>query len=163
MLKSFFSRPNIFVRLLVVLVFAGGLVFAATYDGFTPKTQAEDSSCCGGTDAAPTDEPIAQTEANGCCGSTTDVAPTDEPVAQAEVSGCCGGETDIVPADDGPVSDDDPCSCGAEKCDTSNCAPEDCTVKKCPTGCLEPGESCTCVSRCNDYACNAECTPYTST
>ena len=79
MLKSFLSRPNLF-RLLVVLIFAGGLVFAATYDGFSPKTQAE--SCCSGTDT----EPIARTEPSGCCGGTTGAACSDGTVDQPEIS-----------------------------------------------------------------------------
>ena len=83
MLKSFFSRPNILVRLLVVLVFAGGLVFAGTFDGFSPKNEAESlkteaESCCGGTD-------VAQTEVSGCCGGATDTLLADGAVEQPEV------------------------------------------------------------------------------
>lgn len=89
MLKSFLSRPNVFVRLLVVLIFAGGLVFAGTYDGFFPKTQAES----GGTDAAPTAESVAQAEASGCCGAAAQEialnnSGTDKKVLLAS---SCGG------------------------------------------------------------------------
>ncbi len=90
MLKSFLSRPNVFVRLLVVLIFAGGLVFAGTYDGFFPKTQAES----GGTDAAPTEGSGAQIETSGCCGTAAQEnalynSGTDKEVQPA--AGKCGG------------------------------------------------------------------------
>ena len=87
MLKSFLSRPNILVRLLVVLVFAGGLVFAATYDGFSPKIQAE-SCACSGMDTASADKPIEQTEAeaSGCCGGGTDALLAEATATQPEIN-----------------------------------------------------------------------------
>lgn len=46
MIRNFFSTPNIVGRLFIVLLFAGGVVFAGAFDGFVVETQA--SSCCGG-------------------------------------------------------------------------------------------------------------------
>ena len=51
MIRNFFSTPNVIGRLMIVLLFAGGVVFAGAFDGFVVETEA--SSCCGGgTDAA---------------------------------------------------------------------------------------------------------------
>lgn len=46
MIRNFFSTPNVLGRLMVILLFAGGLVFAGAYDGFVVETEA--SGCCGG-------------------------------------------------------------------------------------------------------------------
>lgn len=46
MLRNFLSTPNILGRLLIVLIFAGGVIFAGAFDGFVVETQAK--SCCGG-------------------------------------------------------------------------------------------------------------------
>ena len=46
MIRTFFSTPNILGRLMIVLLFAGGVVFAGAFDGFVVETEA--SSCCGG-------------------------------------------------------------------------------------------------------------------
>ena len=69
-----------------------------------------------------------------------------------------GGEVEawLAQANGGGSGDDD-CSCGAEGCDTSNCRPEDCTVRKCPKGCLQPGEMCGCTAQCNTYDCEGRC------
>ena len=51
MLKNFFDSPNALGRLMIVLLLAGGVVFAGAFDGFVVQTQA--SNCCGsGTDAS---------------------------------------------------------------------------------------------------------------
>ena len=46
MIRNFFSTPNVIGRLMIILLFAGGVVFAGAFDGFVVETQA--SSCCGG-------------------------------------------------------------------------------------------------------------------
>ena len=46
MLRNFFSTPNILGRLLIVLIFVGGVVFAGAFNGFVVETDAK--SCCGG-------------------------------------------------------------------------------------------------------------------
>lgn len=46
MIRNFFSTPNVIGRLVIVLFFAGGVVFAGAFDGFVIETEA--SSCCGG-------------------------------------------------------------------------------------------------------------------
>ncbi len=45
MLRNFFSTPNVIGRLLIVLLFVGGLVFAGAFNGFVVETDAQ--SCCG--------------------------------------------------------------------------------------------------------------------
>lgn len=51
MLRNFFSTPNLLGRLFVILLFAGGLVFAGAFNGFVVETEA--ACCCGdGADAA---------------------------------------------------------------------------------------------------------------
>ena len=45
MLKNFFNQPNALGRLVIVLLLAGGVVFAGAFNGFVVQTQA--SSCCG--------------------------------------------------------------------------------------------------------------------
>ena len=47
MIRNFFATPNIIGRLFIVLLFAGGIVYAGAFDGFVVETEA--SSCCGGT------------------------------------------------------------------------------------------------------------------
>ena len=49
MLRNFFSAPNLLGRLLVILLFAGGFVFAGVFNGFVGQTDAK--SWCGGADA----------------------------------------------------------------------------------------------------------------
>lgn len=62
MLRNFFSTPNLLGRLFVILLFAGGLVFAGAFNGFVVETKAE--SCCGGgTDASVLPD-------SSCCGAT---------------------------------------------------------------------------------------------
>ena len=51
MIRNFFSTPNVLGRLLIVLLFVGGVVYAGVFDGFVVETEA--SGCCGGgTDAS---------------------------------------------------------------------------------------------------------------
>ena len=59
MLINFLSQPKAIGRLIAVLLFAGGLVFAGTFGRFVVKTQAK--SCCdGGADVAPSDGTVVQ-------------------------------------------------------------------------------------------------------
>lgn len=60
MLRNFFSTPNVIGRLLIVLLFVGGLIFAGAFNGFVVQTDAK--SCCGGG----TDVPIFSSGSNGC-------------------------------------------------------------------------------------------------
>ena len=65
MLRNFFSTPNVIGKLLLVLLFVGGLVFAGAFDGFVVETSAK--SCCGGeTDAS-------VFSGSGCCADTVTV------------------------------------------------------------------------------------------
>ncbi|MYK22876.1 hypothetical protein F4054_11535 [Candidatus Poribacteria bacterium] len=111
MLKNFLNQPNVIGRLMIALLFVGGVVYAGAFDGF-----------------------IVETEASCCCGGETDAALFSS-------SECC----------------DQDCPCAAVDCDVSNCS--NCTVKTCPKGCLEPGETCACSARCGKDPCKAECLP----
>lgn len=65
MLKNFWNQSNPIGRLVVVLLLAGGLVFAGVFSGFV--VQPEASSCsCGGTDAPSTLSSSCPSGANGC-------------------------------------------------------------------------------------------------
>lgn len=108
MVRNFFSTPNVFGRLLIILLFAGGVVFAGAFDGFVVETEA--SSCCGGG----MDDAIFSSSGNnggggggkkcGCLGDTTDCGCGANPA--------CGGSTTDY--------------CGSCKC-LNSC----CTEKKC--------------------------------
>lgn len=51
MIRNFFSTPNVIGRLMIVLLFVGGVFYAGAFDGFVVETKA--SGCCGGgTDIA---------------------------------------------------------------------------------------------------------------
>lgn len=81
MLKSFFSHPNVLVRLLIVLIFAGGLIFAGTFDGFVPKTESE--SCGGETDIACSNGTGGRPEI-----SLVNIEEIDQPIS-TQSSNCC--------------------------------------------------------------------------
>ena len=67
MIRNFFSTPNVIGRLLIVLLFAGGIVFAGAFDGFVVEIEA--SSCCGGgTDGFIFSSSECCVEACGLCG-----------------------------------------------------------------------------------------------
>lgn len=46
MIRNFFSTPNVIGRLMLILLFASGAVFAGAFNGFVVEIEA--SSCCGG-------------------------------------------------------------------------------------------------------------------
>lgn len=97
MIRNFFSTPNVLGRLMIILLFAGGLVFAGAYDGF-----------------------VIETEAQGCCGSGTDTATlacgTDALKCSSSSSTCkCESGTEC-----GSCSYDDACD-GKRKGCSSNC------------------------------------------
>ncbi len=144
MLKNFLNRRVTLGRLIVVLLFAGGLVFAGTFDGFVVKTEAEKSSCCGG-DTTCSNSTIAQSEIQSCCGSGE--------IAALPINGTKG--TGSV------LDDDDPCEClgGDHGCGSTSCDPEDedCSVMKCPEGC---GGDCGCTAQCGSYACGSDNPPF---
>ena len=83
MIRNFFSTPNIIGRLFIVLLFAGGVVFAGAYDGFVVETQA--SSCCGGaTDAE-------HYSSSSCCECLCEAANHDDGDCVCESYGDCAG------------------------------------------------------------------------
>lgn len=64
MIRNFFSTPNIIGRLLIVLLFVGGIIYAGAFNGFIVETQA--SCSCGGGDAPSVLSNSCPTGANGC-------------------------------------------------------------------------------------------------
>ena len=67
MLKNFFNQPNALGRFVIVLLLAGGVVFAGAFNGFV-VTQA--SSCCGGgTDVSLTSSSCSCLPGDYDCGS----------------------------------------------------------------------------------------------
>ena len=45
MIRNFFSAPNVIGKLMIALLFVGGVVFAGAFNGFVVEIEA--SSCCG--------------------------------------------------------------------------------------------------------------------
>ena len=163
MLKSFFSRPNVLFRLLVVLVFAGGLVFAGTFDGFAPKTQT--ASCSGGIDTAPTDEPIEQPEASCCCGSGTYALLADGTAGQPEISLSSAEEINNTLAGQSKANPMFTCGCNHTGCPTTNCSKGCSDVPSCEDSCLCSntrcsGRHCSTYGRCGD--CDGSAPPTSS-
>ena len=85
MIRNFLSTPNILGRLMIVLLFAGGVVFAGAFDGFVVETQA--SSCCGGMDDA-------IFSSSSCCGTRTKSCRSD---CNHGKRGECGPGTALCP------------------------------------------------------------------
>ena len=63
MIRNFFSTPNVLGRLMIVLLFAGGVVFAGAFDGFVVETEA--SCSCGGEAAVTTGGGFVNDDASG--------------------------------------------------------------------------------------------------
>ena len=118
MIRNFFSTPNVIGRLVIILLFAGGVVFAGAFDGFVVETEA--SSCCGGG----MDDAIFSSSGNngggdkGCdCLKTTSCSCGNNPT--------CGGQT--------TTSYCGKCKCLNSCCtetqckNDSNCNPDHCT------------------------------------
>ena len=53
MIRNFFSTPNVIGKLMIALLFVGGVVFAGAFNGFVVEIEA--SSCCGATTCGGTD------------------------------------------------------------------------------------------------------------
>ena len=58
MIRNFFSTPNVIGRLMIIMFFVGGAVFASAFDGFVVETEVSDccgsgiAACAGATDAS---------------------------------------------------------------------------------------------------------------
>lgn len=114
MIRNFFSSPNVLGRLLIILLFVGGVVYAGAFDGFVVETQA--SGCCGGgTDAA-------IFSSSECCddGGKSDCACLSGSECGECAESYCGGKTR---------------SCG------SGCPYNDCG-NDCDSGCANLGDAC---------------------
>ena len=99
MIRNFLSTPNVIGKLMIALLFIGGVVFAGAFDGFVVETQA--SSCCGGG----MDDAIFSS--SECCDN-----PCGENVCGVTDCGCAR-QGDCV----GPVSCADDCVNDCYNCD----------------------------------------------
>ncbi|MCY3742617.1 MAG: hypothetical protein OXH00_16500 [Candidatus Poribacteria bacterium] len=128
MVRNFFSTPNVIGRLMFILLFVGGVVYAGAFDGFVVETEAS-SCCCGGMDAESTD---------GCCGET-DTQRILSNYSESNCSGCIDGDGDIE-------------STSCSVCDNY----KDCGISDqsgCPSGSnCDGSDSC----YCSDWICGAD-------
>lgn len=74
MLKNFLNQPNIIGKLMIALLFVGGVVYAGAFDGFVVETEA--SSCCG--------------ETNTCGGGTDALVFSSSECCDEDPCGLCG-------------------------------------------------------------------------
>lgn len=148
MLKNVLNQQINLGRISLILLFAGGLVFAGTYNGFVVETEAQ-ASCCG--------SPETTTAQASCCGSmdTTTAQESGTEVSKfsnAAVGDCncisapnsacsyckkpdeCGGEMNSCSSDcaqDGSCencNDSIDCGKGSDKCsDPAKCEPDEWT------------------------------------
>ena len=143
MLKNVLNRQINLGRISLILLFAAGLVFAGTYNGFVVETEAQ-TSCCGSTDA-----PTAETS---CCGSGTEVsklsnaAVGDCSCISKKESECSYCENAYDCADEGYTNS---CSENCAQKDNnqgcSNCSHED------EMDCAKAGDRCSNPSECKPY------------
>ena len=141
MLKNVLNRQINLGRISLILLFAAGLVFAGTYNGFVVETEAQ-TSCCGITDA-----PTAETS---CCGSGTEVSKPsnaavgdcsckpkkDSDCSYCETPNACGPKTNSCSSDCAQ-------SDNAQGC--SDCSHED------AIDCAKAGDRCSKPSECTPY------------
>ena len=85
MIRNFFSTPNIIGKLMIALLFVGGVFYAGAFDGFVVETQA--SSCCGGeTDTA-------LFSSSSCCDTCSPNKPNKNGAKKCDVTPPNGGKT----------------------------------------------------------------------
>lgn len=130
MIRNFFSTPNVIGRLVIVLLFAGGVVFAGAFDGFVVETQA--SSCCGGS----TDASIFSSSGNNGGGGDGD----GDGDGDDEPAGCTcidtnGDDIECSYCDSAPEN-----GCGLNSCH-SDCPTTDC-ANDCTLDCQNAGNAC---------------------
>ena len=94
MLKNFFDQPNALGRFVIVLLLAGGVVFAGAFDGFVVQTQA--SSCCSSDAGDFTVSSNCNCVGTGCgecsCGGNTKPACPDNASCKGTDRGGCDGK-----------------------------------------------------------------------
>ena len=123
MIRNFFSTPNIIGRLMIVLLFAGGVVFAGAFDGFVVETEA--TSCCGGetdvehfsSSSCCNDDDDDDDDKCGCCDDCDD----NDSCPDGQADGC-GDDTSLVTCASGcSQSEEDGCYCTVHTvCGSSN-------------------------------------------
>lgn len=122
MVRNFFSTPNVMGRLMIVLLFAGGVVFAGAFNGFVVEIEAS-SCCCGGTDTAVFSSSECCDE-DGCTCIDTNNEGIECSYCDSAPEGGCGTN-----------------SCHSD-CPTTNCG-DDCDLdcKKAGDACGEPSDN----------------------
>ena len=112
MIRNFFSTPNLLGRLLIVMIFAGGVIFAGAFNGFVIETEA--SSCCGGG----MDDAIFLSSSCGTCSCLTGTScgsSCDNGKCSGSKTNTCPGSSDCSPSKTG-------CTCDGKVCpNASNC------------------------------------------
>jgi len=137
MLKNVLNRQINLGRISLILLFAAGLVFAGTYNGFVVESEAQ-VSCCGSTDA-----PTAETS---CCGGGTEVS---------KLSNAAVGDCGCIPDKESDCSYCEEASECEDEGSTNSCG-EDCKQKgscaECDTpNCVKAGDRCGSDNNCTPY------------
>ena len=110
MIRNFFSTPNVIGKLMIALLFIGGVVYAGAFSGFVVETEA--TSCCGGetnTCGGGMDDAIFSSSGNNCdcLGGTKTCTCGNNPT-------CAGSTNDVCKAGCSPSQSN--CSCDGTRC-----------------------------------------------
>lgn len=135
MLKNVLNRQINLGRISLILLFAAGLVFAGTYNGFVVESEAE-ASCCGSTDAP--------TAGASCCGGGTEVSKLSN-AAVGDCSCISKKESDCSHCKEAGECDYKENSCSsncAQKGSCSTCDHED------HMDCIKGGDKCSNPGEC---------------
>ena len=125
-MKNFFNTKSIVGRVLIVLLLAGGLVFAGAFavNIFVP-TPTDAASCCGGVEQGTTSDDTSSeaSEAKSCC------------AVKAGTAGTASG-----------------CGCGHSNCPTSTCSGCQGSAQEC--GCHTSLCNCPKICKSASYGCD---------
>ena len=109
MIRNFFATPNVIGRLMIVLLFVGGVVFAGAFDGFVVETEA--SSCCGG---GMDDAIFSSSGNNGGGGNKCDCLGETKSCSCGNNPTCAGSTNDVCKGSCSPSHAD--CGCDGTRC-----------------------------------------------
>ena len=117
MIRNFFSTPNVMGRLMIALLFAGGVIFAGAFNGFVIETEA--SSCCGGG----MDDAIFSSSSCGTCTCLSGAScgsSCDNGKCSGSITNTCPGSSNCSPSKTGCTCDGTVCP-KASQCCSSVC------------------------------------------